>query len=35
LLISSPVGTGLVRGNKSKEGDNKTPVGTYVLGTPE
>lgn len=35
LLISSPVGTGLVRGDKSKEGDNKTPTGTYTLSTPE
>lgn len=35
LLISSPAGTGLVRGNKSREGDNKTPEGVYVLSSPE
>ena len=35
LLISSPVGTGLVEGKKSIEGDNKTPTGTYILSAPE
>lgn len=35
LLISSPAGTGLVRGNKSREGDNKTPEGVYTLSNPE
>lgn len=35
LLISSPAGTGLVRGNKSREGDNKTPEGVYILSSPE
>lgn len=35
LLISSPVGTGLVSGNKTKQGDNKTPEGTYRLQAPE
>lgn len=35
LLISSPAGTGLVRGNKSREGDNKTPEGVYILSNPE
>lgn len=35
LLISSPAGTGLVRGNKSQEGDNKTPEGVYTLSRPE
>lgn len=35
LKISSPVGTGLVRGAKQAEGDNKTPTGTYTLASPE
>lgn len=33
--IVSPVGTGLVSGNKSREGDNKSPNGTYRLSSPE
>lgn len=32
--IVSPVGTGLVSGNKSREGDNKSPNGTYRLSAP-
>lgn len=35
LVITSPAGTGLVQGNKSKSGDNKTPNGTYILGGSE
>lgn len=35
LLISSPVGVGLVQGDKRVEGDNKTPEGTYRLSAPE
>ncbi len=33
--IASPVGTGLIFGNKSKEGDNRSPDGTYKLSAPE
>jgi len=32
--IVSPVGTGLISGNKTKEGDNKSPNGTYKLSAP-
>lgn len=35
MLISSSVGTGLVSGKKSVEGDNKTPEGVYRLQAPE
>lgn len=35
LRITSPAGTGLVSGDKSKSGDNKTPNGTFTLGGPE
>lgn len=34
-VIASPVGIGLISGNKSKEGDNKSPDGTYRLSGPE
>lgn len=34
-VIVSPVGTGLVSGDKVKEGDNKSPNGTYRLSGPE
>jgi hypothetical protein len=35
LLISSPAGVGLVKGDKQKEGDNRTPTGTYILSSPQ
>lgn len=35
LQISSPVGTGLIKGDKSKTGDNKSPNGSFRLGAPE
>lgn len=35
LLITSPAGTGLVEGDKVKEGDNRTPEGTYTLSAPQ
>lgn len=35
LLIVSPTATGLIPGDKHKEGDNKTPNGTYTLSSPE
>ena len=34
-VMAAPAGTGLISGDKSKEGDNKTPNGTYSLGRAE
>lgn len=34
-VMAAPAGTGLISGNKSKEGDNKTPNGTYSLRSAE
>lgn len=33
--LVSPVGIGLVQGDKSVAGDNRTPTGTYTLSAPE
>lgn len=33
--LVSPVGIGLVQGDKSVSGDNRTPTGTYTLSAPE
>ena len=34
-VMAAPAGIGLISGDKSKEGDNKTPNGTYSLGNAE
>ncbi len=34
-IMTSPVGTGLIPGQKHKSGDNKTPTGTFSLGSAE
>lgn len=35
LVLSSPAGVGLVEGEKTRAGDNKTPTGTFRLSAPE
>lgn len=35
LRISSPAGTGLIKGAKQRAGDNKTPTGTFTLSGPQ
>lgn len=35
LQISSPAGTGLIKGAKQRAGDNKTPTGTFTLSGPQ
>lgn len=34
-VMAAPVGTGLISGQKHKEGDNRTPNGTFKLGKAE